>query len=74
MAKAIRASVLMLILASSAQAGYIHNDVVGPPPPPPPSVTQEGQTVKGVMPNDEPESLTETVLSVIESVLMLTLF
>jgi len=68
MSKAIRASVLVLLLTSSAQAGWMGNDVKQPTPP---STTQEEQTAAGVMPNGEPDSLTETVLTVIESVLAL---
>jgi len=70
MSKAIRASVLMLLLTSSARAGWMGNDAKQPEPPPP-SVIQEEQTADGIMPNGEPNSLTETVLTVIESVLAL---
>ena len=70
MSKAIRASVLVLLLTSSAQAGWMGNDVKQSEPPPP-SVTQEEPTADGIMPNGEPDSLTETVLAVIESVLAL---
>jgi hypothetical protein len=66
MGKATRASALMLLLACSAQAGIMQNEVTGTPPPPP-SATQEGQTAGGWMPND----LTETLLSVLDSVLAL---
>jgi hypothetical protein len=69
MGKTIRASVLVLVLASSAQAGWIQNDVTGTPPPQN-NVTAE-QTASGWIQNGEPESLTQTVLSVIESVLAL---
>jgi hypothetical protein len=62
MSKAIRASVLVLLLTSSAQAGWMPN---GSPEPPPPSV--QGQAADGIMPN----GLTETVLSLLESVLTL---
>ena len=72
MAKAIRASVLVLLLACSAQAGHIHNDVTGTPPPPP-SITQEEQAAEGEMQNGAEGSLTETVLTVLESVLTLAL-
>jgi hypothetical protein len=63
MGKAIRASVLVLVLACSAQAGHIHNDAK----PPTPAPTQE-VTADGYVQND----LTETVLSLLAS--MLTLF
>jgi hypothetical protein len=72
MGKAVRASVLVLVLACSAQAGWIQNGVTDPPPPPPPQtlVAQE-PPADNETPNDGPESLTETVLSVLESVLAL---
>lgn len=70
MVKAIRASVLVLLLACSAYAGEMQNDVAGTPPPPP-SATQEEQTALGVMQNDEPGGLTEAVLTALESVLAL---
>lgn len=71
MCKAIRASVLVLLLAGSAQAGWIQNEAAPTPPPPPPTITQEEPTAEGVMPNGGPESLTETVLSLLGSVLAL---
>jgi hypothetical protein len=66
MGKAVRASALILLLTCSAQAGYIPN---GSPEPPPPmsNAVQEEQTADGYMPN----GLTETVLSVLGSVLAL---
>lgn len=67
MSKALRASVLLLLLTSSVQAGWMGNDVKQPPPT---STTQEA-TADGIMPNEEPDCLTETVLTVIESVLSL---
>lgn len=75
MGKAIRASVLVLLLACSVQAGWIHNDVTGtPPPPPPPSITEQEPTASGEMQNDAADaadSLTETLLIALESVLAL---
>ena len=41
MGKAIRASLLILTLACSAQAGYMPNGTPEPPPPQPASATQE---------------------------------
>jgi hypothetical protein len=67
MSKALRASVLLLLLTSSAQAGWMGNDVKQPPPT---SAVQEA-TTDGLIPNEEPESLTETVLAMLESVLSL---
>lgn len=70
MRKTLRASALLLALCASAAAG----DIPMPPgsQPPPPSMTDGGLVTDGGIPNDEPESLTETVLSVIEG--LLTLF
>ncbi len=73
MGKAIRASVLVLLLACSAQAGWIHNPATGTPPPPPPTTEQE-PTASGEMQNgaaDAADSLTETLLNALESVLAL---
>ena len=39
MGKAIRASVLVLVLCSIAHAGYIPNDAPTPPPPPAQPIT-----------------------------------
>jgi hypothetical protein len=61
----------MLILACSAQAGHIHNDVIATPPPPPPSAMQEPTdadqepTTPGIMPNGAAESLTQTALDLL---------
>jgi hypothetical protein len=63
MAKSLRASVLVLLLICSAQAGEIQNDRTAPPPPPP----AEEETGKPTA----PDSFTETVLSVLQSVLAL---
>jgi len=75
MGKAIRASVLVLLLIGSAQAGWIHTPVTGtPPPPPPPAVTEQEPTASGEMHNgatDAADSLTETLLIALESVLAL---
>jgi len=71
MSRAIRASVLMLLLVSSAHAGWMGNDVTGTPPPPPPSAPQEAQPADDNAPDEEPEGLTETVLSLLEGVLAL---
>jgi hypothetical protein len=45
MVRTIRASLLILLLACSAQAGYIPNDIPAPPPAQP-----------GYMPNESPTS------------------
>lgn len=69
MSKAVRASVLVLLLVCSAYAGDIQNGVTGTPPPP--NVTQEERTADGDIRNGEPNSFTETVLSLLEDVLAL---
>jgi len=71
MGKTIRASALILLLAFSAQAGYMQNDLTAAPPPPPPSAPQGTQLADDNAPDEEPEGLTETVLSLLESVLAL---
>jgi hypothetical protein len=75
MGKAIRASVLVLLLVCSAKAGWIHNPVTGtPPPPPPPAVTEQEPTASGEMQNgaaDAADSLMETLLSALENVFAL---
>jgi hypothetical protein len=68
MVKTLRASVLVLLLACSAQAGHIQNDRSGTPPTPPPPAEQEEPTTDDT---GEPDSFTETVLTVLESVLAL---
>ena len=71
MGKAIRASALILLLACSAQAGWMPNGSTEPPPPV--SATQEptggempnGIMQNGIMPNDAPDTLTETALDLL---------
>lgn len=70
MGKTIRASMLVLVLACSAQAGHIHNDVAGMPTPSA-SATQEGPAAAEDIQHDESGGLTETVLRLLESVLAL---
>lgn len=70
MRKAVSASVLVLLLACSAYAGDIQNGVTGTPPPPK-NATQEQQASDGEIQDGAADSLTETVLSVIERVLTL---
>jgi hypothetical protein len=48
MGKSIRASLLILLLACSAQAGYMPNDIPAPPP------SQPSIAEPGIMPNDSP--------------------
>ncbi|OLE53142.1 MAG: hypothetical protein AUG51_14710 [Acidobacteria bacterium 13_1_20CM_3_53_8] len=70
MSKTIRASVLILLLACSAYAGDMQNGVTDSPPPPPPSAVQE-QPTGGEMQNGVADSLMETALTLLESVLAL---
>jgi hypothetical protein len=70
MSRAIRASVLTLLLFSSAHAGWMGNDVTGTPPPPP-SDTQQGQMTEDTKLDEELNTLTATVVSVIERLLAL---
>ena len=70
MGKAIRVSVLILLLACSAQAGYIPNDTPAPPPPPQTNIMQEPtdtdqEPTGGVTPNDVADSLTQTALELL---------
>ena len=76
MFKIIRASVLVLLLACSAQAGEIQNGSPQPPPPPPPSAepAQEEMTTEeaeGDSTSDLADTLTEAALSVLDNVLAL---
>jgi hypothetical protein len=79
MVKAIRASVLILLLACSAQAGEMPNDSPQPPqqagimpngspePPPPtqPTNTVQEPTTGGDMPNDAAVGVSEIALSLL---------
>ncbi len=69
MRKTLRAFVLVLALCAPAFAGDI--PMPPAPQPPPSSTTGEGQATGSQALNGEPESLTETVLSVLESLLSL---
>lgn len=72
MGKAIRASLLVLLFACSAQAGYMPNESPTPPPPatwpnePPtelqPWGTVEETTTKGWLGNEAAASLTQVAL------------
>lgn len=78
MGKAIRASALVLLLACTAQAGWMMNDRT-PPPPPPPATAQPGQTTGDDVPtntdgdiqNGAADGLTQTVLDLLAGVLTL---
>jgi hypothetical protein len=73
MVKTIRASALILLLACSAQAGYMQNDVAGTPPPQPqptsavrePTDAAQDPTLDGIIPNDAADSLTQTALDLL---------
>jgi len=68
MKKTLTTAALVLALCCPVFAGEIHTPA---PAPPPPSIEQQEQTADGHIHNDVPASLTEVVLSVIESVLAL---
>jgi hypothetical protein len=62
MGKAIRASVLVLLLSCSVRADWMAN---GSPAPPPSSHAIEEPTADGVTGNDAPDDLTQTVLDLL---------
>ena len=64
MAKAALASVLILLLACSAQAGWGHNDVAARPPSSPQTSAAQEPT-GGEIPNDVPYSLTGIALDLL---------
>ena len=74
MFKAARASMLIILLACSAQAGYMPSGSDQPPPPPPsqPVSSLEAETAaEGETPDDATDTLAEAALSVLDSVLAL---
>jgi hypothetical protein len=74
MGKAIRTSTLILLLACSAQAGWMVNGVADPPPPPveqeTPRTVQE-PTEGGDTQDEATASLTQTVLDLLAGVFSL---
>ncbi len=68
MAKTIRVSVLVLLLACPVYAGEMQNDVKQALPA---SDATQTASAEDWMPSDGPEGFTETVLSLLESVLSL---
>ncbi len=74
MGKAIRTSALVVLLACSAQAGWMGNGFADPPPPPveqeTPSTAQE-PTEGGDTENEATDSLTQTVLELLAGVFLL---
>jgi hypothetical protein len=67
MRKTLSAAVLLLVLCGPTFAG----EIPCPLNPEPGSRAVEGQAADGIIQNGEPDSLTEAVLGVIESVLAL---
>jgi hypothetical protein len=63
MGKAFRASLLVLLLACSAQAGYMPNG--SPDPTPPLASAEQEPSLDGNIPNDAPNSLTELTLDLL---------
>ena len=74
MGKAIRTSALILLLACSAQAGWMGTGFADPPPPPveqeTPSTVQE-PTEGGSTQDEATDSLTQTVLDLLKGVFSL---
>jgi hypothetical protein len=74
MGKIIRTSALILLLACSAQAGWMANGGAAPPPPPveqeTPSAVQE-LTEGGDAQDEATDSLTQTVLDLLAGVFSL---
>jgi hypothetical protein len=60
MGKAIRASILVLLLTCSARAGWIQNE--SPAPPPPPTNAVQKPTADGDMQNGVADNLTQIAL------------
>jgi hypothetical protein len=73
MFKVIRASLLVLLLACSAQAGEMQNGSPQPPPPPPTPLVAEEETAPEVYYDlsDVTDILTEAALSVLNNALAL---
>ena len=76
MFKVARVSVLILLLACSAQAGYMPNGSpeeppTTPPPPPAASVVEEEPVAASVTTNEMAGTLAEAALSVLNNVLAL---
>lgn len=72
MGKAIRASVLVLLFACSAQAGWIQNEAAAPQPPSQPAsaVQEPANAVQepatgGQIPNDVADGLTQIALDLL---------
>ena len=71
--KAARISVLILLLATSAQAGYIPTGLSGPPPTPTPTPVPvaEEEPAEGEPTGDLADALAEAALSVLNNMLAL---
>ncbi len=73
MSKAIRASVLVLLLTCSTRAGWMQNDSPAPPPPQPANAEQAGwiqnespdAVEDGEIQNDAADSLTQIALDLL---------
>ncbi|MCA1567401.1 MAG: hypothetical protein LC803_17480 [Acidobacteria bacterium] len=76
MGKAIRTSALIILLACSAQAGWMGAGIADPPPPPPPVEQETTRTVQeptagGDTQDEATDSLTQTVLGLLTGVFSL---
>lgn len=65
MGKPIRAFLLVLLVACTAQAGYMPNGSPEPPPPSEPASAVQEPTANGWMANDAAESLTQVTLDLL---------
>jgi hypothetical protein len=70
MRKTLGVCLLVLLLTSSASAGIMPNDTPAPPPQPASAVQEpkdavQDPTANGIMPNDAPDSLTQTALDLL---------
>ena len=73
MRKALRVSLLVMVLASTARAGDMPYGLTNPPPPPPQAVSSTEQVNAEItdveIPNGQPEAITIAVLNLLQSVL-----
>jgi hypothetical protein len=65
MSKALRASLLVLLMACSAQAGYMPNGSPEPPDTPPAASVAQEQTTDGDISTTSAGSLTQIVLDLL---------
>lgn len=71
MGKAIRASALVLLLACSAQAGWMHSGIAAPPPPPDEQQQTTSSDADAETQDGAAEVLTQTVIDLLADALTL---